>query len=229
MRPSARAVVGGARWGRIWRMSTNHAQRERAELCTLFESVGPDAPTLCEGWSTSDLAAHLVVRERRPDAALGILASPFARHGEKVRQQYAQRDWAELVDLVRTGPPTLSPFGLPAVDRLANTMEYFVHHEDVRRCDGGGPRDLDPGLEAQLWSVLTRMSRLMLRGSPAGVELRSTDGRSVTAKSDTPSVEVVGDVGELALFVYGRQDAAVVDLIGADADCDAVRSADFGI
>src|SRR5882762_622635 len=36
---------------------------ERRELCDLFLELGPDAPTLCEGWTTLDLAAHLVLRE----------------------------------------------------------------------------------------------------------------------------------------------------------------------
>lgn len=210
-------------------MSTNHAHAERLLLCDEFERVGPDAATLCEGWTAADLAAHLVVRERRPDAALGILAAPFARHGEKVRREYARREWPELVRLVREGPPTLSAFGLPGVDKLANTMEYFIHHEDVRRCNGGGPRDLAPGLEDQLWSILSRMARLLVRQAPAGIELVAPDGRRTTPRAGTPSVEVHGPVGELALFVYGRQGAAAVELEGRPEDREAVLSASFGI
>ena len=61
---------------------------ERAEMCDLFASVGPDAPTLCEGWNTSDLLAHLLVRERRPDAAAGI-AVPFLRkHAADVMESF---------------------------------------------------------------------------------------------------------------------------------------------
>jgi uncharacterized protein (TIGR03085 family) len=215
-------------------MSTNYAQQERAELCDLFLEVGPDVPTLCEGWTAADLAAHLVVRERRPDAALGILAAPFERHGDRVRRQFATRPFGELVELVRSGPPSLSPFGVPGVDRLANTMEYFIHHEDVRRTNGGSPRALDPEEVDQLWDIVSRMSKLMLRKSPAGVELRAVggianDGRSVVAKRAEPTVVVTGAVGELALFIYGRQDAAVVDLEGPASAVDAVRTASFGI
>ena len=47
------------------------ASRERAALVTTMRAVGPDAPTLCGDWTTRDLAAHLVLRERRPDAAPG--------------------------------------------------------------------------------------------------------------------------------------------------------------
>ena len=59
-------------------MAINPAQTERAALCELFAEVGPDAHTLCGEWTTRDLAAHLVVRERRPDAAIGIIVSKAA-------------------------------------------------------------------------------------------------------------------------------------------------------
>lgn len=210
-------------------MTLNFAQIERQELCNLFEELGPDAPTLCEGWTTADLAAHLVVRERRPDAALGILAAPLGRHGESVRREYAAKDWGELVELVRTGPPRLSVFGVPAADRLGNTMEYFIHHEDVRRPNGGEPRSLHPELTAQLWDVVRRMSRITMRHAPCGVTLRTPDGRTVVSNSSTPRVAVRAAVGELSLFAYGRQRSAQVELLGDDADVAALLDADFGI
>src|SRR5215203_6407415 len=104
------------------------AQTERSALCDEFDRVGPDAPTLCEGWTTRDLAAHLVVRERRPDAAIGIVVPAFAGHGDAVRERYATRPYDELVGLVRDGPPRWNPTRLEALDRAANTIEYFVHH-----------------------------------------------------------------------------------------------------
>ncbi|WP_346995752.1 maleylpyruvate isomerase N-terminal domain-containing protein, partial [Dietzia sp. SLG310A2-38A2] len=42
------------------------AQRERSALVETMRAAGPEAPTLCAGWTTRDLAAHLVVREARP-------------------------------------------------------------------------------------------------------------------------------------------------------------------
>ncbi|WP_086830202.1 TIGR03085 family metal-binding protein, partial [Allokutzneria sp. NRRL B-24872] len=120
------------------------ARDERSALSELFEKVGPDAPTLCGDWLTRDLAAHLVIRERRPDAAAGILVSALAGYTERVQKSYAAKPWRELVELVRTGPPTLSPFSLPGVDESANGAEFFVHHEDVRRgVPGWEPRPAD--------------------------------------------------------------------------------------
>src|SRR3954454_14827767 len=123
---------------------TTVAHEERDQLCDLMLERGPDAPTLCEGWTTRDLAAHLVVREHRPDSAPGIMFKPFAGWTEKVRRGRAAKSYEETVRLVESGPPTLSLFAVPGVDAAANTMEYFIHVEDVRRAgpDGAEPREL---------------------------------------------------------------------------------------
>jgi len=122
---------------------TTPAQSERRELCDLFDEVGPDAPTLCGDWTTRDLAAHLVMRERRPDGAVGIVFSPAAGYSDKVQSSIANSSWPKLVDTVRSGPPIWSPTRIAAVDKLANTVEFFVHHEDVRRAgDSWDEREL---------------------------------------------------------------------------------------
>ena len=208
----------------------NFAQDERSLLCDLFEQVGPDAPTLCEGWTTKDLAAHLLIRERRPDAALGILAPPFATHGERVRKAATQTDWAKLIGQVRSGPPMLSVFGLPGVDRIANTMEYFIHHEDVLRAQTPAlERQISRGLEEELWNGLRRISRLQMRNTAMGVELVCPGIGRVTANSKTPRVTLTAAVSELSVFTYGRQQAAQVQAEGAERDIAALRAAKLGI
>lgn len=210
-------------------MTVDHARTERIELCETLDGVGPDAATLCDGWNAADLAAHLVIRERRPDAAVGILGGPLAGYSEKVRRSYAGKPWGELVSLVRTGPPLLSLFAIPGVDRLANTMELFVHHEDLRRPQDQAPRHLDDDFADQLWTIVGRMSKLLLRKAPAGLTLVTADGRSVVPKGGAPMVTVSGEVGELALFAYGRQSAAQVNLDGPEDAVSAVREASFGV
>ena len=69
--------------------STPLDARERAELCDLFDELGPSAPTLCEGWATEDLAAHLVVRERDPRSMPGII-KPGGRFGRKTEALMAK-------------------------------------------------------------------------------------------------------------------------------------------
>src|ERR1700675_1930561 len=91
------------------------AQRQRHTLCDLFEELGPAAPTLCEGWRTADLAAHLVVRERRPDSGPGLVWPPLASYTDNGRRAGRGRpSWEKLVETVRRGPPLLlRPFDGP--------------------------------------------------------------------------------------------------------------------
>src|SRR5690349_15816024 len=116
---------------------SDYARRERRLITELLTESGPDAPTLCTGWTTRDLAAHLVVRERGGVAAGGILLKSLAPKLEQAQAEYAARDFTELIDLIRTGPPKRSFFGIPGADEAANTIEYFVHSEDIRRARPG--------------------------------------------------------------------------------------------
>ena len=206
----------------------SYARDERAALCALFDETGPEAPTLCEGWQTRHLAAHLVLRERRPDAAAGILGGPLAGHTRRVTETLASRTpFPELVRLIRTGPPTMSVFGIRGVDERANLVEYFVHHEDVRRAaNGWEPRSVRNGLADTLWQRL-RLGRILFRRAPVGVELVRDDltggpGQPVrmTAKAKTPVVTVTGHPAELTMWALGRTKAAQVRL---DGSADAVR------
>jgi uncharacterized protein (TIGR03085 family) len=197
---------------------------ERAALCDLFDKLGPDEPTLCTGWLTRDLAAHLVVRERRPDAAAGILLTPLAGYTKRVQDGYAAKPWAELVDLVRTGPPAYSPTRIPTLDRLVNSVELYVHHEDVRRAQPNWrPRDPDPGRDAVIWAGVSRAARLTLRRSPVGLVLQNrADGREVVVKRGPNTVIITGEPGELLLFAFGR-DAVHVDFDGEQSSIAVVR------
>ena len=210
---------------------TTPASVERHKLCDLFDELGPDAPTLCEGWRTVDLAAHLVVRERRPDAAPGVLVKPLASYTEKVQKRIAEGPWAEIVERIRSGPPRLSPWRIDAVDRLVNTVEFFVHHEDVRRAQPQwSARELDAELVDDLHASLKRGARLMTRRSPVGIELEPSDEHPpIVANRGAPGVTVRGPVGELTMFVYGRQAHALVELDGPPDAVTSVRTASFGI
>lgn len=206
------------------------ARAERQELCDLFLEVGPDAPTLCAGWTTRDLAAHLVVRESRPDAAVGILVKPLAGYTDSVQAKVAMRAWPELVRDVRTGPPLLSPFRLPGAQGLADPFEFAIHHEDVRRArPDWAPRDLPAGEQDLLWQRLARAARLLARTSPVGVALRRSDtGELIVAKGGTPAVTLIGEPLELLLRLYGRREC-VVDVEGPEETVALFESARFGV
>ncbi|MEU3993509.1 TIGR03085 family metal-binding protein [Streptomyces platensis] len=210
-------------------MST-HAKRERLLLADLLESAGPEAPTLCENWRARDLAAHVVVRERRADAAGGLLVKPLAARLERVQTEFARKPYEELIHLIRTGPPRMSPFALKQIDEASNTVEFYVHAEDVRRAQPDwAPRELDPVFADALWSRIERMARMLGRKSPVGLVLRRPDGRTAVAHRGTPVVTVVGEPGELTMFAFGRQEVADVQLDGDKEAVGLVTAAKLGV
>lgn len=184
-----------------------------------MRAAGPDAGTLCGQWTVRDLAAHLVVRERRPDAAPGIMVPAFAGYLERVQNKAAQRPFPELLEQVRTGPPWWSP--LRPVDAVANLAEMFVHHEDVRRAQPGWePRELSAEDRRSLWSALRRMAKMAYRKAPVPVEFATPDGDSVrVGGKEGPVVTLTGTAAELLLHAFGREQVR----IETAGDPDAVR------
>jgi uncharacterized protein (TIGR03085 family) len=204
------------------------AQRERKALVDTFREVGPQAPTLCEGWNTTDLAAHLVVRERRMDATPGIMLPFLAGYTAKVQDNLVRStSWDDLVDLVSSGPPVYSPFKL--LDPIANLGEMFIHHEDVRRAaDGWQPRVLDASTAGLLRRQLGLMSRVMLSKMPAQVDLHTPAGERIARVGRGDAVTITGEPQELLLFVSGR-DAAHLEFHGDASSVAAVKAAPRGL
>jgi uncharacterized protein (TIGR03085 family) len=202
--------------------------KERAALCDTFDKYGPAAPTLCTGWLTLDLAAHLVAREARSDAAIGlVLPGPFAKHLQNVMDRYKTKGYESLVGMLRTGPPWMHRTGPLAT---ANVNENFIHHEDVRRASGEGPRSIDDEMDAILWRMLgfaARMSKKAVKG--AALTLRTPDGRERVVSPAGAAVIMTGTPGELTLYMSGRKEAADVVLDGEPAAVAIVHAASFGV
>lgn len=208
----------------------NHARDERLALCDLLADLGPDQPTLCAGWTTRDLAAHLVARERRPLAAPGLILRPLAGYTERVRQSVARRPFPVLVRTLRH-PPRWSPVRFERLDRAINTLEMFVHHEDARRGQPGtAARDLPPGLAAALWRRVGPYARLRLRRFPAPVVVHAPGhGEVRTGRGEGEPVRLSGEPGELALFLTGRQAAARAALTGPEEPAGRLATARLGL
>jgi uncharacterized protein (TIGR03085 family) len=200
---------------------------ERSAMIALMEEVGPDAPTLCEGWTVEDLAAHLVARERRIDSTPGLVIGALSGWTEKVRLGVKRLGFARVVERLRSGPPL---WWRGPIAR-ANVAEHYIHHEDVRRANGRTEaRDLPAELDAALWAGTGLGARMAARkASGVRLELRTPDGRSRTAGSGDATVTITGPPGELSLFLAGRRDAAHVELDGPDDAVARVRGADLGI
>jgi uncharacterized protein (TIGR03085 family) len=208
---------------------TRYAKTERAALADTLEAVGPDAPTLCTGWAARDLVAHLLLRERDPVAAAGILISPLAGYAERRQKAIARRDFADLLAQLRH-PPLWSPTSNPLTDEALNLQEMYIHHEDVRRAQPDWrPRAIDPGLSEALWSVIKRTARLSLRRFPAAVVVEAPGHDRVAAGAGGPEVRVSGKPEELAMFLSGRQAVADVTLSGPDELMERLRTAKLGV
>jgi uncharacterized protein (TIGR03085 family) len=204
------------------------AQQERAALVTTMRGVGPDHPTLCGDWSTRDLAAHLVVRERRIDAAPGIMIPALAGYTARVQEQVAAADdWNVLLDKIASGPPLLSPFKL--LDPVVNVAEMYIHHEDVRRAASGWePRQLDQDAVTALTRQVSLMARMTLSKVPARVTLRTPEGKTLATAGRGDAVVVTGAPLELLMFSSGR-DQARVEFTGDEAAIAAVKAGRSGL
>lgn len=207
---------------------TRLARAERQALADVLLQVGPDRPTLCAGWTTRDLAAHVVARDRNPVATAGPLVPALRGYGERLRRRLASRPYAELVALVRLAP-WWSPVSNPLIEPLTNTMEFFIHHEDVRRgLPGWQPRQLSAAQERTLWTQVRVMGGFALRTFPAAVVLRAPGYGERTTGAGGDRLGVVGAPGELALFLSGRQRAARVHVDGPPETATRLRTARLG-
>ena len=204
--------------------SPSLAARERADLADLLEQLGPDAPTCCAGWRTAHLAAHLVVRDARPDALPGYVlegtpvGGPARRWGHRLEErQRTATPYAELVRRVRSGPPSWLPTSWSAFDRAVNTTEFAVHHEDVRRARPDWvPRELDRSTQDQLWPGAVLFARRAAGRVPGGLTLRRSDvpATQKRIRGGEPMTTVEGKPLELLLWAGGRDAVARVTVVG---------------
>ena len=209
----------------------NWARTERHELADLLTKVGPSAATLCAGWTTQDLAAHIVMRDRRPDAGAGLVIPALHNYSERVRRGLLQLPWAELLHQVRTGPPNWNPMAWSAIDKSANLFEFFVHHEDVLRAgEAWQPRTISAPLAELIMSRLRNSAWLMWRRARVGVIL--TDGQtSIVAKRppmSTGIVTVTGEPSELLMLTFGRKQA-LVKVSGAEKDLEVFHQTNLSV
>jgi uncharacterized protein (TIGR03085 family) len=210
-------------------MSASLSRRERADLCDLALVLGEDAPTLCDGWDAKDLVTHLLVRERSPIGASGIMIDRLSGLTERAMARYRRQDFGVLVEKLRS--PGLSMYAIPPVDRATNTLEYLVHLEDLRRAQPDWqPRELDPADLDELWRQTRGGAVFLGRSLPVPVVFRRTDtGAEATMRKGPDPVTVTGPVVELVLFLFGRGAVRGLDLTGPDDAVEAVRTANLGV
>ena len=204
---------------------------EREQLCDLLDEIGPQAPTLLDPWTTHDLAAHLALREHDVLAAPGLVVpGAWGRLAERRRLALKATGFTNLVATVRSGPPP-GFFRIGWVRRVPNLNEFFVHHEDVRRANGSGPRANPPAEDAALFRNVARAPWFLsrrLRGAGLDLVWAGTD-QAVRARRGQPTARVRGLPGELLLFMFGRRESADVEIDGSPEAIETVLRTPFGM
>src|SRR5690606_13666628 len=111
------------------RSTMRYHPRERAALADALDEVGPGAPTLCAGWRSEQVAAHVVLRETAPLVAAGVAVPALAARTERATQALGARStdpasYAALVERVRRGPGHWHPLEWSDASQL---VELYVH------------------------------------------------------------------------------------------------------
>ncbi|HZK05087.1 MAG TPA: TIGR03085 family metal-binding protein [Actinomycetaceae bacterium] len=202
---------------------------EREALCDTFLSAGSAAPTLCTGWDAYDLAAHMWVRENQIGRRFVTMVHPRRSEEDLLRAAKRQHTFEDLVELLRAGPKGASPFRVKGLRSVLNTLELFIHHEDVRRAGSVPlpPRSLDEEAEKALLRALKQSAGLLFARAPFGVDLVTDDGKRISVKRNR-KVGIQGPVGELLIYASGRGQVAQVELTGRPEDIEKV-AASLGI
>src|SRR5699024_10847420 len=165
----------------------------RESLSAAFLDLGPRAPTIVPSWEAAQLLSHLLLRERYPHLQIGrMLPSGLGRSAAAAVEQLEASPWQEQVELLRNGPPPLSPRA--AVDRRSNGR-------DVRR-DGGyllgaqpdrGPRPAPAGLRAQAWQAVGPRARVAMPVRADVILVSPLGGRRLPSRRGDASVRVHGE------------------------------------
>ncbi|MSS45528.1 TIGR03085 family protein [Cutibacterium sp. WCA-380-WT-3A] len=208
------------------------AQDERATLAADLLRLGPDAPTLCKGWTARDLLTHLLLRENDPLAIPGMAASVFdAITRSRADKLETSGSFEDLVARFAHGPGRFSVFRIPGLDSAANSMEYYIHHEDLLRAQPDWhPRELGHRAELRLAAILRKYGRALARRSPVGVRAEMT-GQSdpLTLRPGDRIVTLVGKPSEIILLLTGRTTVAQVDVLGEPASIMAFMRSDHSL
>jgi len=209
------------------------SRTERAALCNSALEAGQDAPTLCDGWAVKDLVIHLLIRERDPIGATAIMVPQLDRFAQRSANRLAEQDFSALVERVRNGPPKWSPMAIPKVDQLLNSLEYFVHHEDIRRATPGWePRELTDRERRILFKGAATAGKQFVKRVGVPVQIRWTDGereREAELSAGDDPVVITGEPAELTMFLFGRDQHTGLKFEGPQERVDALQAGDLGV
>lgn len=200
-------------------------REERTALVQTLRQAQPTDPTLCEGWQCRHLLAHLVLRETEFLTAAGIVVPFLSERTTKVTNYRAdslieREAYDRALDRFENLDGYLKMRKLAAkVDRKLNLIEYFVHIEDVRRArPEWKARVLSHETQQAIWEDMRSRAKMMAaKNFPHGLIVEApgfVDGyfTVIEPKENIPATILTGEPGELALYLFGREDHAKVEL-----------------
>jgi uncharacterized protein (TIGR03085 family) len=199
---------------------------EHRALADTLTAVGPEAPTLVEGWTSTELAAHLASLELLGGLPLFVgrqLISRVHPRPTEGSRQMAERglERARAKGYAWCVARARSPHRLPlrGAGGPVAIFEVYVHHQDVLRpADDLPPRAAPRELESSLPWLLAFHGR-RLDDVHLCVE---TDAGAHETGAGAPIV-VRGEVGEVVLWLAGRGPHCSVEVEGDAAVLDRLR------
>ncbi|MDA2808539.1 maleylpyruvate isomerase family mycothiol-dependent enzyme [Nocardiopsis suaedae] len=183
------------------------ARAERRRIRATLDGLTPDqwsAPSLCEGWTVRDVAAH-VASNARTGMARFLLSMAAHRFDHDAYNRASARAWSgrgdrAITDALDTDRAMLAFRVAPAL----LLVDHVVHHQDIRRPLGLGAEFPEEHLAAALEAVLT--------SGAFAEDAKRAEGRRVVASDigwsggEGPE-EMRGTAEELLLALTGREAA----------------------
>ena len=143
-----------------------------------------------------------------------MLREHFHRWSDAQRAAEKAKGFPAMVARLRAGAP-LIPWRLPRIRNVFNGLEFFIHHEDVRRANGRDPRAPSADLEALSWRMIG-LSRATARAhasvlTDSNSSAPTASGGGMGRATLRPSAALPA---ELVLYLSGRRATARVTLAG---------------
>ena len=196
-----------------------HTHEQRRELAAVLRDLSEDewgAPSLCDGWSVRDVAAHVMrsatVTPRETAVALVRYAGRYNTLVAEDARRAAQRPIGELVaEFERHDGSRRRPFGTSVVDPL---LDVLVHTQDIVVPLGRVHRmPAEPATVAARRAL--RIGFLVPGfGVRRGLEVRAIDSDFSVGRG----LLVEGPIHEVLLLLTGRVGAALPALSGPGVD-----------
>jgi uncharacterized protein (TIGR03083 family) len=199
----------------VWR----HTHKQRGSLAALLRDLSDEewaVPSLCQGWTVRDVAAHVMRSVTVSPVETAVALVRFrGRYNTLVAEdarRAARRPVAELIaDFERHDGSRRHPFGTSVTDPL---LDVLVHTQDIAVPLGRPhPMPIEPAVVAARRAH--RLGFLFADFAPRRrVEIRATDADFAVGKG--PLVE--GPIRAVLLLLTGRTATALHDLSGAGVE-----------